>query len=118
MNSIKQIRVLKGYSQAEVADQLNITQASYARIEQGQTKLSVERIVQLSKIFDVSQSYFLNEDTVASAKDLEGRITNEYIKKLIQINQDLRNQIELQTNDRIEYLEKQNATSLNVLASK
>ena len=117
MNSIKQIRVLKGYS-AEVADQLNITQASYARIEQGQTKLSVERIVQLSKIFDVSQSYFLNEDTVASAKDLEGGITNEYIKKLIQINQDLRNQIELQTNDRIEYLEKQNATLLNVLASK
>ena len=74
--------------------------------------------MQLSKIFDVSQSYFLNEDTVASAKDLEGGITNEYIKKLIQINQDLRNQIELQTNDRIEYLEKQNATLLNVLASK
>ena len=118
MNLIKQIRVLKGFSQAQIAELLDITQASYARIEQGQTKLSVERIEQLAKIFDVSQSYFLSEKNEYNPRDLEGGITNEYIKKLIEINHDLREKLEEQINFRIAYLEQQNQQLLEMLSKK
>ena len=118
MNPIKQIRVLKGFSQSEIADKLNITQASYARLEQGQTKLSLERIEQLSGIFEVSQSYFLSETNEYNKAELESGITNEYIKNLIAVNHDLREKFEYETAKRIEFLETQNQLLIDQLIKR
>jgi transcriptional regulator with XRE-family HTH domain len=42
--TFRKIRELKGYSQNEVADLMNRTQSSYARIELGKTKIDFETI--------------------------------------------------------------------------
>jgi transcriptional regulator with XRE-family HTH domain len=118
MNPIKQIRVSRGMSQADIADKLDITQASYARIEQGQTKLSLDRIAQLATIFDVSQSYFLTEDNGYNAQDLEMGVINEYVKQIVAINKDLREVIIEQMNKRIASLEQQNQQLLDMLSKK
>lgn len=50
---IKSVRQRKQMSQAEVADKLNISQSSYAKLEQGASRLDVERLMELSTIFEV-----------------------------------------------------------------
>ena len=118
MNPLKKIRMLSGFSQALVAEKLAITQASYARIELGQTKLTADRIVELAKIFDVSKGYFLTGENTSSLAQMEEGITYEYIKKLININTELRQKLDEQTSKRIEQLQMQNQQLMQMLAEK
>lgn len=53
-NRIKKLRLIKGYSHEYMASRLHISQAAYSKIENNQTKLSVERLFQVSKILEVS----------------------------------------------------------------
>lgn len=49
---IKNKREILGYSQEYMAHELGITQPTYALIESGKSKISLERAIQLSKILD------------------------------------------------------------------
>ena len=40
--------------QREVAEQLNISQSTYAKIEQGSIKLDTDRMIALAEIFNVA----------------------------------------------------------------
>ncbi len=51
---IRKIRTLKGFSQEYIAEQLKISQVAYSDIENNKTKLSLQRLENLSEIFDVS----------------------------------------------------------------
>ena len=56
-NLIKKIaitRVKKGFSFENMAHELSITPAAYRKIEIGETKLTVERLFQISKILSAS----------------------------------------------------------------
>jgi transcriptional regulator with XRE-family HTH domain len=46
--NIKRLRDQKGYSQEFMASQLDITQASYARIESQKIKLSIDRLQKIA----------------------------------------------------------------------
>ena len=52
-NKIKRIRELKGLSQTEVADKLFISQRAYSDIENDKTKLDLDRLENLGKIFEM-----------------------------------------------------------------
>lgn len=62
MNRIKEVRLLRGKTQAEVARWLSITQAAYSRYECGTSQPSIEAIAILSEKYGVSIDYLLGRE--------------------------------------------------------
>ena len=52
--SLKELRLLKGLSQVDVAKYLNITKSMMSKIENGSRGLTVDHLVMLSKVYGVS----------------------------------------------------------------
>lgn len=69
--NIKKNRKLKNMSQDELAEKLNVTRQSISLWETGQTQPSLDNIVALSKLFNVSTDALLNDDKsiVSEAED-------------------------------------------------
>ena len=57
---IKEYRILKGYTQTEIANVLNIKQSSYSNKELGRRDFTVEEIKILKELFDVTYEDLLN----------------------------------------------------------
>ena len=52
-----ELRKLNNYTQRQVAEVLNISQPSYIRYENGKAEPSLENLVKLADLFDVSIDY-------------------------------------------------------------
>lgn len=63
IEKIAQHRSKKGYTFENMAHELNITPAAYRKIETGETKLSVERLMKISEILNEDLSNLLDIDT-------------------------------------------------------
>jgi transcriptional regulator with XRE-family HTH domain len=50
---IRIIRAIKGYSQENMAQMLNITRLAYGKIERGETKMNETRLMEISKILEI-----------------------------------------------------------------
>lgn len=59
IRNLKETRKLNNLSQRQVADYLGITQPSYIRYENGKAEPSLENLVKLADLFDVSVDYLL-----------------------------------------------------------
>lgn len=53
---LKQLRELHNWSQEHVSEKINITPSSYAKIERGETGLTLERLQQFAEIYNVEIS--------------------------------------------------------------
>lgn len=53
-DKIRRIREYKGYKQEYVAEKLGLTQRAYSSIENGKTQLTVDRLINIAKVLDVS----------------------------------------------------------------
>ncbi len=62
LQNIRRLRISKEISQEAIANSLKMTQSAYAKLERGQTKLSLERYLLISVYFDVDQSVLLQDD--------------------------------------------------------
>ena len=95
--NIKRIRDKKGYSQEFMAARLNISQASYARMESQEIKLSIDRLQKIAEILETDISTFFDSSKLSIQNQTNhegaygnGNIQNQYIennetvKKLIQ----------------------------------
>lgn len=51
---IKTLRSLKGYSQEKMAELLDISPTSYAKIERDETDVNISRLEQIAKILELS----------------------------------------------------------------
>lgn len=60
---IRKFREKKGFSQDYMAMELEISQASYARLESGETQLSVQRLIQIARILQVHFGQLIGEDS-------------------------------------------------------
>ncbi len=60
---IKKYRELKNYTQEFMADQLNISQNTYSKIETGGIKLTVDRLKQIAEILETPIEELLNSDS-------------------------------------------------------
>jgi len=58
---IRMARLGKGYSQDYMATQLNISQRAYCKIECGDIKLTVDRLIDIAKILELDYRDFLNK---------------------------------------------------------
>jgi len=69
---IKQSRVALGLNQAEAARMLDISTPAFCKIETGQTDLNISRLLQISKVFEVSISKLITgeEESSNSSEDL------------------------------------------------
>lgn len=77
--NLKKIRTNKGMSQSNVAEKLNCSPNVYARYERGERQPSIETLIKLSDIFDVSVDYII-DNPVAQALRLS-RYEVELIKE-------------------------------------
>jgi len=65
---LKTLRNKFGYTQVELAKKLGITRSSVNGWEMGLAVPSIQFIIELSKIFNVSSDYFLGLDETVSVK--------------------------------------------------
>lgn len=54
-------------TQAELAEKSNITTAFIGQIERGETKLSLETLVNIANVLDISIDYILRESVTANS---------------------------------------------------
>ena len=128
-NKLKRLRELKNLNQEEVAQKLNITKQAYSKIERNETKLDLERIMDLAEIFEIKPEDLLREDNInlnyAKECDYENQfsgtstIHNNYyygtestpiLQKTIEAQQETIKRLEAE----IDYLRKLLETQLNV----
>ena len=57
---IKEYRILKGYTQTEIANILNIKQSTYSNKELGRRDFTIEEIKLLKELFEVTYEDLLN----------------------------------------------------------
>jgi transcriptional regulator with XRE-family HTH domain len=62
LQNIRRLRISKEISQEAIANSLKMTQSAYAKLERGQTKLSLERYLLISVYFNVDKSVLLQDD--------------------------------------------------------
>ncbi len=60
---LRTLRKTKGYTQENVADMLQISSTAYAKIERGETDISLSRMAELAKVFDTTPEKLLSEET-------------------------------------------------------
>ena len=68
-DKIMKLRKQKGFSQEELAEMLNVSRQTISRWEVGTALPDALNLIQLSKVFDISTDYLLNEE-YESEKDL------------------------------------------------
>ena len=61
LTRIRVLRKRKGYSLENMATELNISDSAYRKIENNQSKLSLDRFLQIANILDVPISDLINE---------------------------------------------------------
>ncbi len=55
-------RKLNNLTQCQIAKQLNITQPSYIRYENGSSEPSIDTLIKLANLFDVSIDYLVGRE--------------------------------------------------------
>ncbi len=61
-SKLKRLRELKNLNQEEIAKKLNITKQAYSKIERNETKLDIDRLKDLSEIFEIPLDELLKLD--------------------------------------------------------
>jgi transcriptional regulator with XRE-family HTH domain len=78
--NIKKLRLEKGLTQQEVADQLFVTRQCISRWEQGKGVPDVESLERLSKVFGVTLSEILDDESIKSLTINEAQLKIKRIK--------------------------------------
>ncbi len=88
--NIKKHREIKGYSQEYMAQELEITQPSYAKIENDSVQITVDRLFKISKILaiDVVELLGIQQQTIYHQELKDYSIGHQSIKTLHQENKE------------------------------
>lgn len=83
---IRRLRAMKGYSQANVAEDLGITPGAYAKIERGEIDPNTARLYEIAKSLDVTITDFFDDKpktTVKESKPEYGFATKEELSDVM-----------------------------------
>lgn len=72
-----ELRKKSGWSQEELAEQMNVTRQSVSKWEGAQSVPDLEKIIQLSKLFGVSTDYLLKDEIEANENEFSSLKTEE-----------------------------------------
>lgn len=88
--SIRKIRVQKGYSQEYMAESLGITQPSYARLEKDDNRINVVRLLQIAQYLETNVSELLGQKAQKVTNQSNNTTANAYnvdkISKIINVD--------------------------------
>jgi len=106
--NIRKIRESKGFSQDYMANVLDISQASYARIENEDTKVTVDRLYKIAEVLDTNIIDFFNTDRmiIQNQNNYEGSYGNGYVKNLTIENKEIYEKLLKSKDEQIEVLTK------------
>ncbi|GHT75412.1 hypothetical protein AGMMS50262_10640 [Bacteroidia bacterium] len=81
---IRRLREQKGFSQEYMASQLDITQASYARIESQEIKLTIDRLQKIAEVLETDILTFFDSTklTIQSQTNHDNTYAISYIDSL------------------------------------
>lgn len=86
-----QLRKKAGWSQEELASQMNVSRQSVSKWEGAQSVPDLDKIVRLSKLFGVSTDYLLKDEiedadvTISEENDSSRRVTLEEANRFIEV---------------------------------
>ncbi len=88
--NIRKHRELKGYSQEYMANELHISQPSYAKLENDSTKITVERLFSISKLLemDMAELLDLKNQTVYNQELKDYAVGHQTVQNLYQENKE------------------------------
>ena len=105
---IKKIREYNNYSQNYMAEQLNISQSAYAKIENGTTHLTEEKLRKIANILDVDlQRLLSSEDLVFNIHNNTLKDNSSIIKELNSKQYELYERLLKEKDIQIKRLEKE-----------
>ncbi len=106
---LRKIRELRGFSQEYVAQQINISQKAYSKIECGSTKLTNQKLHKILEVLEISEYEFHTFDEIS--------VLDKISKSKNADNSKIRTQSLLlkQCQDRVNYLEKENLFLRNLV---
>ena len=79
---LKQVRVKAGLLQKDIAEMLGLKMPGYNRIENNKVNLTLEHLLTLKEIFDISIDWLITGEVVESEVDRFGEF-QENIKKML-----------------------------------
>ena len=106
--NIRKVRERKGFSQEYMANSLEISQASYARLENEDTKITVERLYKIAEILDTSIIDFFDADkmVIQNQTNNEGSFGNGYVQNLHIENKEIYEKLLISKDEQIALLNK------------
>lgn len=89
--NIRKHREIKGYSQEYMAQELDITQSSYAKLENDSTKITVERLFNISKLLEmeITELLDLKNQTIYNQRFNDNSHNYQEIQHLHQENKEV-----------------------------
>jgi transcriptional regulator with XRE-family HTH domain len=98
IDNIKKIRTQKGISHEAMALQLNISQATYTKLENQEIKLTVERLLKIAEILEVKVCDLLNVEPQSFHQDIHDNesvtaIAQQKVEHLYQTNKEIYEQL-------------------------
>lgn len=88
-DTIKALRNNEGWSQEEMSKKLNVQQATYCNWEKGKVDVTVDRLLQISRIFSVPVTYFFDKNIQDLINTLKEKVieADETLKDLLSANE-------------------------------
>ncbi|UOP05523.1 helix-turn-helix domain-containing protein [Conchiformibius kuhniae] len=101
---IRSLREINQWSQEQMAEKMNLSPTAYARLERGETKMSLERLEKIAEIFQISPLeliqvsgkglfFLINENSAYGSNYCGGMeasvIENEKLKLTVQHQQEM-----------------------------
>lgn len=75
-----ELRRLKGLSQEEIGEKINVSRQTISKWENGQTTPELEKLIELSKIFDIPIDELIGNDINNEKQDIPPKLNK---KKLL-----------------------------------
>lgn len=109
ISKISEKRKQKGYSVENMAHELRLSNSAYNKIERGDTKLTVERLLQIHTILDISLGdlFDINTENIYHQNLNDQAVGHQEIQNLYQNSLDLTDKLVMSLKEEITFLRQQ-----------
>ncbi len=113
---IKRERLLRGIGPEDMAKHLHISKRAYQNIENGTTKMDIERLKAIADIFEMSIMEFMNSDENTFIYEITNNSQNGLFKEITinneaKVERELLNQIITEKEEQIKILKEELSAS-------
>ena len=82
-NKIRILRESKGYSQENIAQELGISQPSYARLEKQDERISITRLIQIANLLKTTVGELIGEKSQKVVNQQNSEYASAYVDSII-----------------------------------